>query len=302
MPASPREPILIVGAGPIGLSCAIAARRRGLHPLVIDAGAIAESIVRYPVGMTFFTTPERLEIGGHPLVCSGAKATREEALRTAGVSCGPGAAAGADGCETAESEPVIGGHRVHPRRPPGRGDDAGGAGGARHRLLRPPQPPRRSRRAAAPRVALLRRGPPVRGSRGRRHRRQELGGGDGPAAVPGRRQGHARVPGRLPAGERQVLAQARSREPHQGRRDRGALRRERGRDHQPRGGAWRRGPDRGGSRVHHPGITRTSKLFSQIGIAFDSATGRPTLNPETLEASVPRVYLAGSVTAGRKIS
>jgi len=72
---------LIIGAGPIGLACAISARRRGLDPLVVDAGPIASSIVRYPVGMTFFTTPERLEIGGHPLVCSGAKATREEALK-----------------------------------------------------------------------------------------------------------------------------------------------------------------------------------------------------------------------------
>ena len=71
---------LIVGAGPIGLACAISARRRGVDPLVIDAGAIADAIVRYPVGMVFFTTPERLEIGGHPLVTSGAKATREEAL------------------------------------------------------------------------------------------------------------------------------------------------------------------------------------------------------------------------------
>jgi thioredoxin reductase (NADPH) len=74
------ETVLIVGAGPIGLACAIAARRRGLDPLVIEAGAIAESIVRYPVGMTFFTTPDRLEIGGHPLVCAGPKPTREEAL------------------------------------------------------------------------------------------------------------------------------------------------------------------------------------------------------------------------------
>src|SRR5690348_14377316 len=81
MPVSSREAVLIVGAGPIGLSCAISASRRGIRPLVIDAGAIAESIVRYPVGMTFFTTPERLEIGGHPLVCAGAKATREEALK-----------------------------------------------------------------------------------------------------------------------------------------------------------------------------------------------------------------------------
>lgn len=73
--------VLIVGAGPIGLACAISAKRRGLDPLVIDAGPIASSIARYPVGLTFFTTPERLEIGNHPLVCSGAKATREEALK-----------------------------------------------------------------------------------------------------------------------------------------------------------------------------------------------------------------------------
>jgi len=77
---SASEAVLIVGAGPIGLACAIAARRRGLEPLVIDAGVIAESIVQYPVGMIFFTTPDRLEIGGHPLVCGGPKPTREEAL------------------------------------------------------------------------------------------------------------------------------------------------------------------------------------------------------------------------------
>jgi thioredoxin reductase (NADPH) len=75
------SPALIVGAGPIGLACAISAKRRGIDALVIDAGAIADSIVRYPVGMTFFTTPDRLEIGGHPLVCAGQKATREEALK-----------------------------------------------------------------------------------------------------------------------------------------------------------------------------------------------------------------------------
>ena len=75
------EPVLIVGAGPIGLACAISAKRRGLDPLVIDAGPIVSAITRYPIGMTFFTTPELLEIGGHPLVCGGAKPTREEALK-----------------------------------------------------------------------------------------------------------------------------------------------------------------------------------------------------------------------------
>jgi len=72
---------LIVGAGPIGLACAISAKRRGGDPLVIDAGALTNSIVGYPIGMTFFTTPDRLEIGGHPLVCGGQKPTREEALK-----------------------------------------------------------------------------------------------------------------------------------------------------------------------------------------------------------------------------
>src|SRR5256885_4097746 len=79
--AMPHEAAIIAGAGPIGLACAISAKRRGIDPLVIDAGALANSIVRYPIGMTFFTTPERLEIGDHPLVCAGAKATREEALK-----------------------------------------------------------------------------------------------------------------------------------------------------------------------------------------------------------------------------
>lgn len=73
--------VLIAGAGPIGLACAISAKRRGFDPLVIDAGAIVDSIVRYPVGMGFFTTPDKMEIGGHPLVCAGPKPTREEALK-----------------------------------------------------------------------------------------------------------------------------------------------------------------------------------------------------------------------------
>jgi thioredoxin reductase (NADPH) len=77
----PHESVLIAGAGPIGLACGISAKRRGLDPLLVDAGAIANAIFHYPIGMTFFTTPERLEIGGHPIVSAGAKPTREEALK-----------------------------------------------------------------------------------------------------------------------------------------------------------------------------------------------------------------------------
>jgi thioredoxin reductase (NADPH) len=75
------EDTVIAGGGPIGLACAISARKCGIDPLIIEAGAIADSIVRYPVGMGFFTTPELLEIGGHPFVSVGQKPTREEALK-----------------------------------------------------------------------------------------------------------------------------------------------------------------------------------------------------------------------------
>ncbi len=79
--SAPREDAVIVGAGPIGLACALSARRRGLDPLIVDAGCVVHSIFRYPVGMTFFTTPELLEIGSHPFPCAAEKPTREEALR-----------------------------------------------------------------------------------------------------------------------------------------------------------------------------------------------------------------------------
>mgnify|MGYP001544593859 FL=1 len=75
------EDTVIAGGGPIGLACAISARKCGIDPLIIEAGAIADSIVRYPIGMGFFTTPELLEIGGHPFVSVGQKPTREEALK-----------------------------------------------------------------------------------------------------------------------------------------------------------------------------------------------------------------------------
>lgn len=80
MPLPTSVPVLVVGAGPIGLAVAIAAQRRGQRPLVIDAGVIVNSIARYPVGMSFFTTAERLEIGGHPLTSLAHRPTREEAL------------------------------------------------------------------------------------------------------------------------------------------------------------------------------------------------------------------------------
>ncbi|HZJ09562.1 MAG TPA: YpdA family putative bacillithiol disulfide reductase [Trueperaceae bacterium] len=72
--------VAIIGAGPIGLECAILAKRAGLGHIVLDKGPITAAIARYPTYMTFFTTSERLEVGGHPLVTATDKPTRKEAL------------------------------------------------------------------------------------------------------------------------------------------------------------------------------------------------------------------------------
>jgi thioredoxin reductase (NADPH) len=73
--------LICIGAGPTGLACAIEAVRAGLKPVVIDKGALCNSIFHYPVNMVFFTTPELLEIGDLPLVCAAEKPTRLEALK-----------------------------------------------------------------------------------------------------------------------------------------------------------------------------------------------------------------------------
>lgn len=72
--------LVIIGAGPIGLEAAIQAKRAGLRYRVVEKGALVHAIYRYPTYMTFFTTSERLEIGGHPLVTATDKPTRKEAL------------------------------------------------------------------------------------------------------------------------------------------------------------------------------------------------------------------------------
>jgi thioredoxin reductase (NADPH) len=73
--------VICIGAGPTGLACAIEAKRAGLHPLVIDKGALCNSLLHYPINMLFFTTPERMEIGDLPMVTLGGKPTRAEALK-----------------------------------------------------------------------------------------------------------------------------------------------------------------------------------------------------------------------------
>lgn len=72
--------VLVIGAGPVGLACAIEARRHGLSARIVEKGALANSILGYPANMEFFSTPELIEIGGYPFPVKGYKPTREEAL------------------------------------------------------------------------------------------------------------------------------------------------------------------------------------------------------------------------------
>ncbi len=72
--------VLVVGAGPTGLACAIEAKRRGLRTVLVDKGCLCNSIFHYPSNMTFFTTPELLEIGNMPFSSPNQKPNRNEAL------------------------------------------------------------------------------------------------------------------------------------------------------------------------------------------------------------------------------
>lgn len=72
---------IVIGGGPTGLACAIEASRAGLSHLVIEKGCLVNSLYNYPTQMTFFTTPELLEIGDLPFVCEREKPNRIEALK-----------------------------------------------------------------------------------------------------------------------------------------------------------------------------------------------------------------------------
>ena len=72
---------VIIGAGPTGLACGIELGKRGISALILDKGCLCNSLYNYPTHMTFFTTPELLEIGDIPMTSLGDKPTRTEALK-----------------------------------------------------------------------------------------------------------------------------------------------------------------------------------------------------------------------------
>src|ERR1700730_15384211 len=77
---NPVTDLLVIGAGPTGLACAIEAQRAGFSAVLVDKGCLCNSLYNYPSNMTFFTTPELLEIGDLPFSSPNQKPTRQEAL------------------------------------------------------------------------------------------------------------------------------------------------------------------------------------------------------------------------------
>jgi thioredoxin reductase (NADPH) len=72
--------VLVIGAGPTGMACAIEAQRAGLTAVLVDKGCLVNSLFHYPANMVFFTTPELLEIGDLPFTTANQKPNRQEAL------------------------------------------------------------------------------------------------------------------------------------------------------------------------------------------------------------------------------
>lgn len=72
--------VLIIGGGPIGIACALEAKKNGLRYVVLEKGCIANSLYNYPLNMTFFSTSDKLEIDGIPFISIKSKPQRAEAL------------------------------------------------------------------------------------------------------------------------------------------------------------------------------------------------------------------------------
>jgi len=291
------EAAIIVGAGPIGLACAISAKRRGIDPLVIDAGALANSIARYPVNMAFFTTPERLEIGNHPLVCAGPKATREEALKYyRGV-------ARAEGIRVQTYTKLINAHEIETR--------LGTASISWDKLVLATGYFDHPNRLGVPGEDL----PHVRHYFDEGHLSYGLD-----AVVIGGKNSAAEAALQLfRAGARTTIIYRGTAWPKSVkywlRPD--LENRIKAREITARLGTHVASITPREVRVHGLGGDEAIRadrvyaligfhpdlgLFDRIGIEYDRDTGRPEIKADTLETSVPGVHVAGSVTAGNKIS
>jgi thioredoxin reductase (NADPH) len=74
------NPVVVIGAGPCGIAAGVALKEAGLPALLIEKGTLAQSIVNYPTKLVFFSTPEKLVVGGVPFSCAGERPTRQEGI------------------------------------------------------------------------------------------------------------------------------------------------------------------------------------------------------------------------------
>ncbi len=300
------EPVIIAGAGPIGLACAISARRRGLDPLVVDAGAVVNSIVGYPTGMMFFTTPERLEIGGHPIVCTGAKPTREEAMMYyRGV-------ARAEGIRVRTYTRLTGAHRDGAVLRCALETEAGPLELTCDRLVLATGYFDRPNLLGVPGEEL----PQVRHYFEEAH----LSWGLDVVVVGGKNSAVEAALQLYRAGARVTLVYRGTalkpsvkywlRPDFENRIKAGEIQARLGAEVlsiEP-GGMVIRTAEGGEERLPADrvyaltGFTPDSGLFRSMGITLDPVTARPTLNPDTLESNVAGIYMAGSIVSGRAIS
>ncbi len=224
--------VIIIGAGPSGLSAAIAAKQRDLDYLVLEQGVLVNSIYRFPPQMVFFTTPELLEIGGLPFVSPFDKPTRAEALKYYRK------VVDAFDLQISYGEKVLSVERedgVLRASRPNRAPEGGARVQARHVVMaigyydHPVMIGVPGEDLPHVHHYYGEAAPPL--SPARRHRRRrELRGGVGAGDVSRRRARHHRAPRADAEADDQVLGAARHREPDQGRVDRRAFQRHRARN------------------------------------------------------------------------
>ena len=68
--------LIVVGGGPIGIACGLEAKKAGIKYCILEKGCLVNSLYNYPLNMTFFSTSEKIEIGGIPFVSNNIKPTR----------------------------------------------------------------------------------------------------------------------------------------------------------------------------------------------------------------------------------
>jgi len=76
----PPSAVVVIGAGPCGLAAAIALKQAGIPSVVFEQGCLVSSVSQYPTYITFFSTAEKISIGGLPFPIAGDKPTRRDAM------------------------------------------------------------------------------------------------------------------------------------------------------------------------------------------------------------------------------